>query len=163
MEQGIRETWEKLIPDYPLNTESVRDRFEWKHRENKNYAKLIGSCCFISLFLSMIGLFAISFSSGKKRTKETGIRKINGATVFQVMFLLNRDFIRWVLIAFIIASPIAFYIMHKWLQNFAYKTELSWWIFASAGIISIGIALLTISWQSFRAAAKNPVDSLRYE
>ena len=79
------------------------------------------------------------------------------------MSLLNKDFIRWVLIAFIIASPVSFYIMHKWLQNFAYKAELSWWIFASAGIIAVVIALITISWQSFKAAAKNPVESLRYE
>jgi putative ABC transport system permease protein len=163
MEQGIRETWQKLIPDYPLDTESVRERFEWYHKENKNYAKLIGSCCLISLFLSMMGLFALSLSSGKKRTKETGIRKINGATVFQVMTLLNRNFIRWVVIAFIIATPIAYYIMHKWLQNYAYKAELSWWIFASAGMIALGIALITISWQSFRTAIKNPVESLRYE
>jgi putative ABC transport system permease protein len=163
MEKVIRETWQKIIPDYPLNTESVRERFEWYHRENKNYAKLIGSCCLISLFLSMIGLFALSFSSSKKRTKETGIRKINGASVFQVMSLLNRDFIRWVLIAFAVSTPIAFYIMHKWLQNFVYKAELSWWIFATAGIIALGIALITISWQSFKAAVRNPVESLRYE
>jgi putative ABC transport system permease protein len=163
MEQVISETWKKLIPDSPYNTESVRERFEWYHRENKNYAKLIGSCCFISLFLSMMGLFAISFSSSRKRSKETGIRKINGATILQVMSLLNKDFIRWVVIAFIIAIPVAFFIMHRWLQNFAYKTELSWWIFAVAGIIASGIALITVSWQSYKAAAKNPVDSLRYE
>jgi putative ABC transport system permease protein len=163
MEQAIRETWQKLIPDYPLDIESVRERFEWYHRDNKNYAKLIGSCCFISLFLSMIGLFAISFSSSKLRTKESGIRKINGATILQVMSLLNKDFLRWVLIAFIIASPVALYIMHRWLQNFAYKAELSWWIIALSGIMAAVIALITISWQSYKAAAKNPVESLRYE
>lgn len=163
MEKGIGEIWRKLIPDYALDTESVRERFEWYHRENKNYAKLIGSCCLISLFLSMIGLFAISFGSAKKRTKETGIRKINGATALQVMSLLNKDFLRWVLIAFIIAAPVSFYIMDKWLQNFAYKAPLSWWIFACAGLIATVIALLTISWQSFNAAVKNPVESLRYE
>lgn len=163
MEQGIKETWQKLIPDYPLDIESVRERFEWYHRDNKNYAKLIGSCCFISLFLSMIGLFAISFSSSKIRTKESGIRKINGATILQVMSLLNKDFLRLVVIAFVISVPVALYIMRKWLQSFAYKADLSWWIFAVAGIIAVAIALLTISWQSFKTAAKNPVDSLRYE
>jgi putative ABC transport system permease protein len=163
MVQFIRETWKKLIPDFPCNIESVHERFEWYHRENQNYAKLIGSCCIISLFLSMMGLFAISFSSVRKRSKETGIRKINGATILQVMSLLNKDFIRWVVIAFIVAVPVAFFIMHRWLQNFAYKTQLSWWIFASAGIIALGIALITVSWQSYNAAAKNPVDSLRYE
>jgi putative ABC transport system permease protein len=163
LKQTIRETWQKLIPDYPLNIESVSERFEWYHRENTNYAKLIGSCCLISLFLSMIGLFAISFSSSKKRTKEIGIRKINGATILEVMSLLNKDFIKWVVIAFVIATPIDWYIMHTWLQNFAYKTELSWWIFAFVGMIALGIALITVSWQSLRAATKNPVESLRYE
>ena len=83
----------------------------------------------------MIGLFAISFHSSRKRTKEIGIRKINGATIFGVISLLNRDFFRWIIIAFVIASPIAWYIMHKWLQGFAYRTELSWWIFGLAGIL----------------------------
>jgi putative ABC transport system permease protein len=111
----------------------------------------------------MIGLFAISFSSSKIRTKESGIRKINGATILQVMSLLNKDFLRLVVIAFVISVPVALYIMRKWLQSFAYKADLSWWIFAVAGIIAVAIALLTISWQSFKTAAKNPVDSLRYE
>jgi putative ABC transport system permease protein len=163
LKQVITETWQKLIPDYAPDLETVSERFEWYHRENKNYAKLIGSCCLISLFLSMIGLFAISFSSSRKRTKEVGIRKINGATIFEVMSLLTGDFIKWIVIAFVISTPVAFYLMYKWLQNFAYKTELSWWLFAFAGIIALGIALMTVSWQSFRTAARNPVEALRYE
>ncbi len=161
--QAIKGIWQKLIPDYPLNIESVKERFEWYHRENSNYVKLIGSCCFISLFLSMIGLFAISYNTSRKRTKDIGIRKINGATILEVMFLLNKDFIKWVIVAFLIATPIAWYVMHRWLQSFVYKTQQSWWIFGLAGIIALGIALLTISWQSWSAATKNPVEALRYE
>ena len=160
---SISETWQKLIPDYALNIESVKERFEWYHRSDTNYAKLIVSCCLISLFLSMIGLFAISFHSSRKRTKEIGIRKINGATIKGVMLLLNRDFFRWIIIAFVIASPIAWYIMHKWLQGFAYRTELSWWIFVLAGLLTVTITLLTVSWQSWKAATRNPVEALRYE
>ena len=160
---SISKTWQKLIPDFPLNTESVKERFEWYHREETNYAKLIGSCCLISLFLSMMGLFAISFHSGRKRTKEIGIRKINGATIPGVLILLNRDFTVWVFAAFVTASPIAWYIMKKWLQGFAYKTELNWGIFALAGLLTIIITLLTVSWQSLRAATRNPVEALRYE
>jgi putative ABC transport system permease protein len=159
----ISETWQKLIPDSPLNIESVKERYEWYHREDSNYAKLIGSCCLISLFLSMIGLFAISFHSSRKRTKEIGIRKINGATINVVMLLLNKDFFRWIIIAFIIASPIALIIMHRWLQGFAYRTELNWWIFALAGLLTIAITFLTISWQSWKAATRNPVEALKYE
>jgi putative ABC transport system permease protein len=161
--QAIKGIWQKLIPDYPLNIESVKERFEWYHRENSNYVKLIGSCCFISLFLSMIGLFAISYNTSRKRTKDIGIRKINGATILEVIFLLNKDFIKWVIVAFLIATPIAWYVMHRWLQSFVYKTRQSWWIFGLAGIIALGIALLTISWQSWSAASKNPVEALRYE
>jgi putative ABC transport system permease protein len=111
----------------------------------------------------MIGLFAISYNTSRKRTKDIGIRKINGATIFEVMFLLNKDFIKWVIVAFLIATPIAWYVMHRWLQSFVYRTQQSWWIFGLAGIIALGIALLTISWQSWRAASKNPVEALRYE
>jgi putative ABC transport system permease protein len=97
------------------------------------------------------------------RTKEIGIRKVNGARTAEIMAMLNKDFIKWVAIAFIIACPLAWYAMHKWLQNFAYKTELSWWVFAAAGVIAMVIALVTVSWQSYRAATQKPVESLRYE
>lgn len=139
------------------------ETYEIIHRENKNYLKLIGSCCAISIFLSMIGLFAISIKSSQRRTKEIGIRKVNGAKISEILAMLNRDFVKWVAIAFVIATPIAYYAMHKWLENFAYKTELSWWIFALAGLLALGVALLTVSWQSWKAATRNPVEALRYE
>jgi putative ABC transport system permease protein len=159
----IAQTWAKLIPDYPLNTETIGDRYNWMHRENKNYILVIGACCCISIFLSMIGLFAISYQSSQYRTKEIGIRKVNGAKISEVMTMLNRDFVKWVVIAIVIATPIAWYAMHLWLENFAYKTNLSWWIFALAGLLALGIALLTVSWQSWKAATRNPVEALRYE
>jgi len=160
---SISETWQKLIPDFPLNIESVRERYDWYHIKEINFARLIVSCCLISLFLSMIGLFAISFHSSRKRTKEIGIRKINGATVFGVISLLNRDFFRWVIIAFVPASFITWYFMNRWLQGFAYRTELNLWIFALAGLLTVATTLLTVSWQSWKAATRNPVDALKYE
>ena len=89
----------------------------------------------ITIFLCILGILGLSLSMNERRTKEIGLRKVNGATVSEVMILLNKNFIKWVAIAFIIAGPVAFYIMHKWLQNFAYKTSLSWWIFGLAGLI----------------------------
>jgi putative ABC transport system permease protein len=163
LKNSISETWQKLIPDFPVNIESVRERYNWYHIKETKFAKLIVSCCLISLFLSMIGLFAISFHSSRKRTKEIGIRKINGASVVGVISLLNRDFFRWIIIAFIPACFITLYIMNKWLQGFAYRTELNLWIFALAGLITVAITLLTVSWQSLRAATRNPVEALRYE
>ncbi len=161
--KSIEQIWQKLIPDFPVNTESVGERYEWYHRNNTNFIKLIGSCSVISIFLSMIGLFAISYQKTNSRTKEIGIRKINGATISEILFMLNSDFVRWTLIAFIIAVPAAAYAMHKWLENYAYKTEVNWWIYALAGVIVLAISLLTVSWQSWRAATRNPVDALRYE
>jgi putative ABC transport system permease protein len=159
----IEKFWNEMIPDFPINIESVGDRYEWFHRENKNYIKLIISCSLISLFLSMIGLFTISYQKTRLRTKETGIRRINGASVMDILLILNKDLIRWILYAFIFAVPLAWYTMRKWLQNYAYRTEISWWIFALAIIIVLGIALITVGWQTWKAATRNPVEALRYE
>jgi putative ABC transport system permease protein len=110
-----------------------------------------------------LGLFGLAEYSIKNKIKEIGIRKVNGARIGEIMFMLNKDFVKLVLLAFIIACPIAWYSMHQWLQNFAYKTPLSWWVFALAGFVVLVIALVTVSWQSWRAATRNPVEALRYE
>ena len=161
--ETISQVWHNLIPDYPVDIESIGDRYEWFHRANKNYIRLIGACSIISLFLSMIGLFAISYQTSRSRTKEIGIRKINGARTYEILNMLNKDYAKWVGIACIIAFPAAWYAMQKWLSNFAYKTEIRWWVFLLAGVIALGITLLTVSWQSWRAATRNPVEALRYE
>ncbi|PIE88550.1 MAG: hypothetical protein CSA04_01320 [Bacteroidetes bacterium] len=115
------------------------------------------------VFIASLGLFGLSVLMSKQRTKEIGIRKINGASIGEILTLLNRVFVRWVLVAFVVSTPVAYYIMSKWLENFAYKTALSWWIFVLAGGSALAIALLTVSWQSWRAATRNPVEALRYE
>jgi putative ABC transport system permease protein len=123
----------------------------------------MGEFSMLATVLSMMGLFGIALISISKRTKEVGVRKVNGATVTEVLYLLNVDFIRWVVIAIVVAVPASVYIMSEWLERFAYKTNLSWWIFASAGTSAIVIALITVSWQSWKAATRNPVEALRYE
>ena len=117
----------------------------------------------IGILISCLGLFGLAAYASEQRLKEIGIRKVNGAQIAEVMILLNKDFIKWVAIAFVIATPLAWYIMNRWLESFAYKTTLSWWIFALAGLLALGIALLTVSWQSWKAATRNPVEALRYE
>jgi len=97
------------------------------------------------------------------RTKEIGIRKLNGATVPEILLLLNRDFILLISVSYLIGVPVIWFAMHKWLQGFAYRTDLNWWLFLLSGIIAFGIALLTVSWQSWRAATRNPVEALRFE
>jgi len=110
-----------------------------------------------------MGILAMSLFMCQRRIKEIGIRKVNGARIAEVIAMLNKDFVKWVAIAFVIATPIAWYTMHKWLEDFAYKTEVSWWIFALSGLLTLGIALLTVSWRSWKAATRNPVEALRYE
>jgi putative ABC transport system permease protein len=117
----------------------------------------------VAIFIACIGLFGLSVFAIERKRKEIGIRKVNGSKVSQILAMLNKDFIKWVLISFVIASPLAWYVMSSWLQNFAYQTQLHWWIFALAGILTIAIALLTVSVQSYKAATRNPGEALRYE
>ena len=108
-------------------------------------------------------MIGISLFIAERKTKEIGIRKVNGAKISEVLVMLNRGFVKWVAIAFVIATPVSWYAMNKWIESFAYKTEMSWWVFALAGLLAMGIALLTVSWQSWKAATRNPVEALRYE
>src|ERR1035437_238332 len=159
----LKTTWDNLTPGVPFQYFFIKDKYLERYEGEERLAKIVGTFAAIAVFLSCLGLFAMIAYLSVRRTKEIGVRKINGARVIEVMLMLSKDFLKWVTIAFVIACPIAWYAMHKWLNNFAYKTELSWWIFGLAGIITLGIALLTVSWQSWRAATRNPVEALRYE
>ena len=161
--ESIRQVWEKIIPDYPVNTESIGERFAWFHRDTRNYIRLIGVCSLISVFLSMIGLFSVSLQNSRLRIREIGIRKINGAGISEMIRMLNKDFIKWVFVSSLIAFPVAWYALTKWLQGYAYKTGLSWWLFAFAGVTALAISVITVSWQSWKASSMNPVETLRYE
>jgi len=161
--ETIGAVWKKYNPQIPFEYHFLDDVYNDLYNTEKVASKIISLGMWVALFLAFIGLFSISHYAIERRVKEVGIRKVNGAKVSEVLILLNRDFVKWVLFAFAIATPIAYYAMNRWLQNFAYKTELSWWIFALAGLLALGIALLTVSWQSWKAATRNPVESLRYE
>ena len=159
----IRETWKKILPGFPLKYQFYDEWFDSMYRSEERFAKTIGLFAVLAIVISCIGILGLAIFSSERRTKEIGIRKVNGATVTEVVTMLNKDFVKWVAIAFIVAVPASWYAMNKWLESFAYKTSLSWWIFALAGLLALGIALLTVSWQSWRAATRNPVEALRYE
>ena len=125
--------------------------------------RLLQAFTLIVLFISILGIIAISLFITESKTKEIGVRKVNGATIKEILFMLNKDFIKWVGFAFIIACPLSYFVMNKWLENFAYKTELSLWVFVFSGFFTLIITLSTISWQSYKAATKNPVEALRDE
>jgi len=159
----IKSLWNNLIPDVPFNYSFMEDKFTSLYAEVKQTATILFLFTSLSILVSILGLFGITLLLVNSKVKEIGVRKVNGASVIEIVKMLNRDFVKWVFIAFIVAVPITWYAMNEWLQGFAYKTELSWWIFILAGLMALFIALITISWQSFKVARKNPIEALRYE
>lgn len=159
----IRVTTSELSPSFPVDVSFLNQAIEDMYQSELRFRKTFSLFAGCAILISCLGILAISLFTCQRRIKEIGIRKINGAKVIEIMIMLNKDFIRLVLIAFIIAIPISWYAMHKWLLNFAYRTELSWWIFVIAGLLAFGIAFLTVSWQSWSVATRNPVEALRYE
>ena len=159
----LKKKWKETSPTATVNYFFTEDKLNEYYKEYVKVNQIVTWFSALAVILSCIGLFALSSYAMTRRTKEIGIRKVNGARVSEILTMLNKDFVKWMAIAFVIATPIAYYAMNKWLENFAYKTELSWWIFALAGLLALGIALLTVSFQSWKAATRNPVESLRYE
>ncbi len=160
---NIEKSWKNVMPGVPFEYSFFDEKFEQLYASVQRTTNILLLFTAIAIIISMLGLFGISLMLVNSKTKEIGIRRVNGAKVSEILSMLNHDFIKWVAIAFSIATPIAYYAMHLWLENFAYKTALSWWIFALAGLLALAIALLTVSWQSWRAATRNPVEALRYE
>ncbi len=160
---SIEALWNDFSPNQALRYSFLAADFELMYSDVQMMGNIFMGFAILAIIVACLGLFGLAEFITKSRTKEIGIRKINGAQISEIMQMLNRDFIKWVAVAFIIATPIAYYAMYKWLENFAYKTTLSWWIFALAGVLTLSIALLTVSWQSWRAATRNPVEALRYE
>jgi len=159
----ISEVWKTISPYEPFIFRFYDDFFQSMYVKEEKLASSITFFSIIALALTCMGILGQIFIICLNRVKEIAIRKINGAKISEVLLMLNRDIILLCGIAFIIATPVAFYFGKKWLANFAYKTTLSWWIFGLAGMVALLIILVTVSWQSWRAATRNPVEALRYE
>ncbi|MFD2600290.1 ABC transporter permease [Sphingobacterium corticis] len=155
--------WKKLYPDAPFSYEFVDEKIKNLYETEHRTAKLVDLATAVTIFISCLGLFGLATLTAFQRTKEIGVRKVLGASVSGIVGLLSKDFVKLVLIAIIIASPIAWWAMNKWLEDFAYRIDIQWWMFALAGVLAIAVALLTISYQAIRAAITNPVNSLRDE
>jgi putative ABC transport system permease protein len=159
----IEKEIKKIVPNYIFQFEFLDQKLNHLYSAEQRMKNITQAISFLAIFISCLGIFALALYTAERRTKEIGIRKVLGASIPGIFALLTRGFTKWVIVANIIAWPIAYYFMNNWLQNFAYKTSLSWWIFALTGLLALGIALLTVSWQSWRAATRNPVEALRYE
>ncbi len=161
--ETLQSAWQKTNPEYPLQYEYITESYQKVYTAEYSQTKVLSLFALISVIISAMGIFALAAFIMQRRTKEIGIRKVNGARIVDIMEMLNRTFIKWVAIGFVIACPIAWYALDKWLQSFAYKATLPWWIFAVAGTVAMAVALLTVSLQSYKAASQNPVEALRYE
>ncbi|MFD0798907.1 ABC transporter permease [Maribacter chungangensis] len=159
----IKSDWIRIFPQSTFNYTFLDQKFEAQYKEDKAFGSAFQIFTVLAILIASMGLFGLTSYTVVQRKKEIGIRKVNGASIPQVLTLLNKDFVKWVALAFVFAVPISWYAMNKWLEGFAYKTTISWWVFVLAGVSALLIALLTVSWQSFQAAVANPVDSLRDE
>lgn len=159
----IEAKWKQMAPGMPFNYEFMNASFEQTYRAEQRVATLALTFAGLAIFIACLGLFGLATFTAEQRTKEIGVRKVLGASVTSIVALLSKDFLKLVLIAIIMASPVAWYVMDRWLQDFAYKVDIEWWVFAGAGVLAVGIALLTVSFQSIKAALVNPVKSLKTE
>jgi len=161
--EQLKNVWTGVFPQSTFNYTFLDKKFQKQYEDDAKFSDAFRIFTALAIFIAALGLFGLTSYTCIQRKKEIGVRKVNGASIFKILKLLNVDFIKWVGVAFVLAAPIAWYAMNLWLENFAIKTTISWWVFVLAGIMTLGITLLTVSWQSFIAANGNPVDALRDE
>jgi ABC-type antimicrobial peptide transport system permease subunit len=160
---GLEKLHKNLNPEFPFSHQFADEEYSFLYQSEQVVQKLSGYFAFLAIFISCLGLLGLVMFTAEQRTREIGIRKVLGATTASLYKLLSRDFLILILFAFVIATPLAWWAMNDWLQNFAYREPIHWTVFVIAGMASLVIALLTISFQAVKAANANPVKSLRTE
>ena len=159
----IEEKWNTFAPEVPFEFSFLDSDLDALFRAEQRFGQIFSYFTGLAIFIACLGLFGLTAFAAEQRTKEIGVRKILGSSVTDIVGFISQDFLKWVLLANLIAWPVAWYAMNKWLQNFAYRIEMSWWIFVLSGGLALVIAVITVSWQAIRAAMANPVEALRYE
>jgi putative ABC transport system permease protein len=159
----IEAKWKQFAPGQPFSYSFLQDSFDQMYRAEQRVGTVVLLFSVLAILIACLGLFGLAAFMAEQRTKEIGVRKVLGASVPNIVGLLSKDFLKLVVIAIVIASPLAWYAMNSWLKDFAYKIDIEWWVFALAGTLAVAIALLTVSFQSIKAALMNPVNSLRSE
>ncbi len=159
----VKNVWNNFSPEYPIEYKFLDDNFEQMYTTEDKLKSLLALFTVTAIVIGCLGLFGLAAYTAEKRKKEVGIRRVLGASMGGVVLLLSKDFIKLIVISLVIASPVAWYFMNKWLQDFAYRVHIGWWIFGLAAVLVLGIALITVSFQAIQAALSNPVKSLRTE
>jgi putative ABC transport system permease protein len=160
---NLKKTWSKINPNSPFAYSFLDQDFQKNYEKEERTSQLIRYFTLIAIVIACLGLFGLATFTAEQRIKEIGVRKVLGASVSQVVTLLSKDFMKLVAISIVLSSPLAYYLMNSWLEGFAYRIEIQWWVFVVAGGGTVLIALLTISFQSIKSALMNPVKSLRSE
>jgi putative ABC transport system permease protein len=160
---AIEKKWKTIIPYRPFSYFFADEFFDRQYNDEKRFGRLFLNFAILAIFISCLGLLGLASYSTLQRTKEIGIRKVLGASITGIVNLLSKEFLQLVLIAFVIATPVTWYFMERWLKDFHYRISVPWWMFAVAGVMAFSIALLTISFQAVKAAVTTPVKSLRTE
>jgi putative ABC transport system permease protein len=155
--------WKGIVPDVPFDYSFLDESIASLYESEQTLSRIISAFTLMAILISCLGLFGLSVFAAEQRTKEIGIRKVLGASTTGILGLLSKDYIKLVLIALVVASPVAYFVMNRWLDEFAFRISIQWWVFVVAGLAAVGVTLLTISFQSIRAALSNPADSLRNE
>lgn len=159
----IQQTWDKFANGQSLDYVFFDEDFGRLYNAEVRTRKIVSIFSALAILIACLGLLALAAFVAEQRTKEIGVRKVNGARISEILLSLNRNFMKWVGIAFVIAVPGAWYLLNNWLENFAYKTNLSWWVFGLAGLAALFVTIITVSWISWKAATRNPIEALRYE
>ena len=160
---SINESWASVVPQFPFEFDFLDDKIDAEYKTDYRIEDIINSFTFLIIFIACLGLFGLASYTAEQRTKEIGIRKVLGSSITSIVLLLTKEFSKWILIANIIAWPVAYFAMQSWLEGFAYRADLNLWIFILSGGIALTIAILTVSYQAIKAALANPVESLKYE
>ena len=161
--QSVKTIWEQTFPNFVYEYRFLDDKIGSFYKQENQLAQLYKIFTAIAIFLSCLGLYGLASFMAVQRIKEVGIRKVLGATTGHIVYLFSKEFVILIAIAFAVATPIAWYFMHQWLQDYVYRINISWWLFAAGGFAAIVIALVTVSFQAVKAALANPVKSLRSE
>lgn len=159
----INKTWKEICPDYPIDLNFYDEHFASMYAKEENLASFVSIFSILAVIISCLGIFGLSVYQSEQRVKEIGIRKVLGAGVPEITLLLSKSFAKWVILANVIAVPVSYYFLNLWLQDFAYRITISWWVYVLSGVIALVIAFATVSFQAIKAATANPVESLRYE
>jgi putative ABC transport system permease protein len=160
---AVQKLWDKFFPNDPFSYFFLDDLYAKQYASDQQFGKMFTLFAFLAILIACFGLLGLSSYNILQRTKEIGIRKVLGASIQNVLYMLSKDFLTLVAVAFVVAIPLAWLIMHSWLQNYAYRININWWVFLVAGMIAVLIAVITISFQAVKAAIANPVKSLRTE